>query len=242
LVYLEVHWIWNFNMMSKTLWIDGNNPDCIKIYPCLLLTNVKAQKPLFDFKENWHPLSDESYRTLLNNFLPYIPKYTHINKIQRWVNEEDVFLGPKKVIDRCGHDNISNCIWQRSIFRELNVNKLDYFENAEIVEWKQGNGIFIAIESKRKILAYSRFEIIGSQAVIRDLRVLGDMLNVGENNSSNERSFLHLGLSERMLTRIEVVCKELKLNKILFNVSPGAVGYLIKRGYQQNDKYLSKTV
>jgi elongator complex protein 3 len=231
--------------LTETLWRDEYAPDAIKIYPCLLLKDRYVQqnrlRTLFK-KGLWRPYTTEEYIHLLKACYPDIPGYVHINRIQRIISPEKIAAGVAEEIDRKIFSEVSNCLWQRSINNctdDWNIRP----NNCTISSRSQGTHryCFEALVGSRMVTGYGRLDFLSKKAaIIRDLRVLGDMLPVGTKNVQ-KTGCQHIGTGTALLKAMEDRAKDEQIDFIFIKPSFGAAKWFIERGYRHiNEYYLAK--
>jgi elongator complex protein 3 len=232
-------------MLTETLWKNEYAPDALKIYPCLLLKeSYVMQKKLRNLylAGIWKPLNTHDYTVFLEECYPHIPNYVHINRIQRIIPPEKIDAGPASEINRKIFSNISKCLWQRSINNYLdnwNINVNNY----TIKEYLQGaNGYcFESVLGNDIVLGYSRLNLISKKsALIRDVRVLGDMLLVGQKNEE-KIGCQHIGIGTALLNAMEEKARDNHIEFIFIKPAAGSKNWFISRGYIYiNEYYLVK--
>ena len=227
---------------KNTLWEDQFSPDAVKIYPCLLLkkeyVNQEKLRNLY-VKGIWTPINYDDYISFLFEISPYIPRYARITRIQRVICEEKIEAGVKQLVDRRMFSASINCLWQRSI---ENKDEIDYSDsNYKIVRHLQGEKryCFEAGREDDTILGYARLDLAdNNSSLIRDIRVLGNMLLVGEKNTStNFTGYQHRGIGSALLKSIEDFALHKKINCIYVKPSFGTSTWFLDRGYSFVDDY-----
>ena len=234
-------------LLSEVLWEEDYSPDALKIYPCLLLKKeVAHQERIRQLYKNgkWQPLKIDDYVALLNKCYPRFPRYVHVNRIQRILPSEKIVAGPSSEIDRLQFSSISNCLWQRSVAQKKSDLEID-FQNYNIVYYNQGykRYCFEANFEETVVLGYSRLDIISNKsAIIRDIRVLGNMLPVGGKNNL-KIGCQHIGIGTSMMKAMEQKALEEKLNYIFVKPSFGSVNWFKNQSYKPiNNYYLVKAL
>ena len=228
-------------MLTNKLWEDQFSPDALKIYPCLLLSkDVTNQKELHDYylKGQWNPIRSEEYIKLLYECYPKIPRYVHINRIQRVIPPEKIEAGVNIKINRNIFFNASNCLWQRSVAQNITDLESD-FQNYKIINCIQGNNRFCfeVIYSSDIVLGYSRLDIISEDsALVRDIRILGNMLPIGDKNL-NKLGCQHTGMGKSLLYSMENFVKKRNLKYIFIKPSFGTIDWFEKHGYKNVGVY-----
>ena len=112
-----------------------------------------------------------------------------------------------------------------------------------------GSEIFLSYESKdgktvlgflrlRKVAKPHRSELAGN-AIVRELHVYGQAVNVGSKGIDN--SFQHRGYGAKLLKEAERIAQdELRVDKLAVISAVGTRQYYKKRGYLQDGPYVSK--
>jgi elongator complex protein 3 len=230
----------DYQTLCDTLWQKEYSPDILKLYPCILYRNMPTQKSLEDMlvAGKWHPLTDEQYLDMLDFCLPRIPSYVHINRIQRMTEDSNaVGAGPSKVIERSRYRDTCKCLWQRSpaqVGLDLNGNYSDFVVR-RIPQGEEGICVE-ALSSKGNLLGYGRISCVdNTDAIVRDLRVLGNMLLIGQKNPDN-LGLQHVGIGRAMLMNMEQWASAHGRKKVLVHPAPGVREYFMSTGYQRSKK------
>lgn len=231
----------DYAMLGEKLWQEQFSPDALKIYPCLLLNeNTAYQPPLLQLynRGDWKPYSSDQYIRLLQRAYPLIPRYVHINRIQRIIPPEKIKAGSVIEIDRKIFESYSKCLWQRSVAQKTDNLEGD-FQNYRIQNYPQGKNrvCFEALIQDETILGYGRLDYLSNNAaLIRDVRVLGNMLPVGEKNNL-QRGCQHIGIGTSLLKAMEEKAAIQGIRQLFVKPSYGTVDWFVKRGYSAADKY-----
>ena len=234
------------NIYKNKLWEDQFSPDAIKIYPCILLKKEYVyQEKLRDLymKGVWNPIDYVDYVSFLYEVSAYIPRYVRVTRLQRVIPEEKIEVGVKQFIDREMFALAMNCLWQRSVENHLDLidySNLDY----KIIHHLQGEKryCFEAIMKNDIVLGYARFDFTdNNRAVIRDIRVLGNMLLIGEKNTNE--ACQHRGIGSALLKSIELFALQKQVVCIYLKPSFGSSTWFMRSGYSfDNDYYMSKNL
>ncbi len=225
------------DMLTHTLWRDEYYPDNLKVYPTLLLPNEEAQKPLYTLFHNgeWTPIGDAEYDAFLRSVLPSIPADVHVNRLQRIFTEAEVAYGPSKIIDRKKHRNISKCMWQRS-FQNSDHNYSD-IDNWSYITYTHGNHHSVqCVTGDGTLLGFGRISLADGKSYIRDLRVLGDPLCIGEKGDWTN-TLQHRGIGKDMLATLEQLAIDNGADTCIVYSSAGCTGYFEKQGYLPENYY-----
>jgi elongator complex protein 3 len=219
----------DYEVLAERLWEPRYCPDCIKVYPCILLKDRRLQRPLTRLLTSgqWDPLTDERYRALLTAVLPRIPPTVFVNRIQRLVPPEAIDLGPKAIIDRMELAGLSRCLWQRSVSRTAVAG--DDLTRYAVSVTAHGRGYCVeaTLRDGAVVLGYGRLSVIGDTGMVRDLRVLGDMIPVGQRVGGPQ----HMGIGTAMLGAMEDVARARSCTMLQVHPPVGASAYFTELGF-----------
>lgn len=219
-------------LLSHTLWQDVFFPDSLKIYPCMLLKEVRLQADLYEcYRRGWTPYTDEIYLNMLLEVSPHFPKAVHINRIQRCFLENEIEGGPIHQIDRRQFGGISHCLWQRSV-QNNDYDLNGSYENFRIVCEPQGKDVCVqALIDEATVLGYLRLHFMNDCAVIRDVRTLGNPCSIFDHNEG-KMGVQHIGIGKGMMKKAEEVAYQRGAAYTVLAPSPGVASYFERLGYQ----------
>ena len=238
-------------------------PDMLKIYPTLLLRDTGLAK-LYE-KGIYKPYPDEVFTDLLLQIKKIVPPWVRIMRIQREIESEDILYGYKssnirqilqqKLRERGLQCNCIRC-------REVGIKKLTNYEKIKITtkrtDYASSNGkeIFLSLEDDennilfgflrlRKLARPYRTELReknGSpSAIVRELHVFGQLVDIGRKNDFLISSSQHKGYGSKLLEIAENIVKnEFGFNTISIISAIGTREYYKKFGYLLNGPYVSK--
>ncbi len=238
-------------------------PDMLKIYPTLLLRDTGLAK--LHEKGIYKPYPDEVFTDLLLQIKKIVPPWVRIMRIQREIESEDILYGYKssnirqilqqKLTEQGLQCNCIRC-------REVGIKKLTNYENIKIttkrIDYDSSNGkeIFLSLEDDennilfgflrlRKLARPYRTELReknGSpSAIVRELHVFGQLVDIGRNNDFLISSSQHKGYGSNLLEIAENIVKnEFGFNTISIISAIGTRQYYKKFGYLLNGPYVSK--
>ena len=248
----------------KKLFEDSRlKPDMLKIYPTLLLRDTGLAK-LYE-KGIYKPYPDEVFTDLLLQIKKIVPPWVRIMRIQREIESEDILYGYKssnirqilqqKLTEQGLQCNCIRC-------REVGIKKLTNYENIKIstkrIDYDSSNGkeIFLSLEDDennilfgflrlRKLAKPHRTELRekngNPSAIVRELHVFGQLVDIGSNNDFLISSSQHKGYGSKLLEIAENIVKnEFGLNTISIISAIGTRQYYKKFGYLLNGPYVSK--
>ena len=244
--------------MFKQLFSDDNfKPDMLKIYPCL----VTKGSELYDMWQEgtYSPYTDEEAVDLIVEIKKILPKWVRTMRIQRDIPSTLIEAGVQKsnlgelVYKKLDEQNINcQCIRCREIgHKKTNENyTLDDFKLFhESYTACGGEEIFISIEDKNEesIAGFLRFrlpsenifrpEITDKTALIRELHVYGNMIQIGDKNPSIGQ---HTGFGERLLKEAENLATDNDKDEIAIISGIGSRNYYRKFGYERKGPYMAK--
>jgi len=193
-----------------------------------------------------------------------VPPWIRIMRVQREIESKDIVAGPKNgnlrqiVLQKLSEIGLKcNCIRCREagLHRrhlpedEVTMNRIDYFAS-------NGHEVFLSFESmdKSTILGFLRLRKVlnpyrkelkevedEATAIVRELHVYGQMLNIGKNR--NDNSCQHKGYGIRLMQEAERIAKdEFDVQKLSIISAVGTRKYYKKFGYIQNGPYVSKAL
>ncbi len=240
-------------------------PDMLKIYPTLVIKGTGLYK--LHKSGSYCAYSDNDLIDILVEVKKIVPPWVRIMRVQREIESKDIVAGPKSgnlrqiVLQRL-HDEGLECgcircreagLQGRCINEdEVDMNRIDYLASG-------GQEVFISFESSdkssilgflrlRKVLNSFRSELRGregdvdnSSAVVRELHVYGQMLNLGK--KGNDNSCQHKGYGTQLMQEAERITKyEFGLNKLAVISAVGTRQYYKRLGYDMDGPYVSKVL
>ncbi|MCX8189660.1 MAG: tRNA uridine(34) 5-carboxymethylaminomethyl modification radical SAM/GNAT enzyme Elp3 [Candidatus Diapherotrites archaeon] len=235
-------------------------PDNIKLYPCLVIKGTELSKMYA--KGEYLPLDTEKATKLIVKMKRYVPYWVRIMRVQRDIPAQIIEAGVKKsnlrqIVQaemakkglycrciRCREAKLK----QLSQGKELSLEATKLFRDEYYAS--NGNEIFLSFEDKKREMLYAycrlripersyRREIADKASIIRELRVLGEPLLLGEKISGEIQ---HQGLGTKLVMEAERITKEDFERKNIFVISGLGVKeyYRKKFGYKNNGPYLYK--
>ena len=248
----------------KKLFEDSRlKPDMLKIYPTLLLKDTGLAK-LYE-KGIYKPYPDEVFIDLLLEIKKTVPPWIRIMRIQREIESEDILYGYKngnirQILQQKLKEQGLQCNCIRC--REVGIKKLTNFRDTKIMpkridyDSSQGKEVFLSLEDYdnetlygflrlRKLAKPHRKELRekdgNPSAIVRELHVLGQVVDVGNNNDFNINSSQHRGYGSNLLGIAENIVKnEFGLDSLSIISAIGTRQYYKKLGYEENGPYVSK--
>lgn len=237
-------------------------PDMLKIYPTLLLQDTGLAK-LYE-KGLYKPYTDDVFTDLLLEMKKIVPSWVRIMRIQREIESENIINGNsnsnmRQILQQKLREQglQCNCIRCREVgIRKvnnqdvkINLNRIDY-------DSSDGKEVFLSLEdfSKNTLFGYLRLRKLAKPhrkelrdrngkptAIVRELHVLGQLVDIGRNNDLTIASSQHKGYGSRLLEKAEDIVKnEFSTNTITIISAIGTRPYYKKFGYELNGPYVTK--
>ena len=252
--------------LLQLLYDPRYKPDMLKIYPTLVLKNTGLHKLYCSGR--FTPCTDEEMVKLLVELKKKIPPWIRIMRIQREIEAKDIVAGPKEgnlrqiAMERlCSEGHACKCIRCREIGlrsrgridqQSFKLVRLDY-------KAAEGQEIFLSYETDdgSALLGFLRLRKVAGSieselhtygchddhaqviAVVRELHVYGQSLNVGKR--ANNLSMQHRGLGRLLVAEAEQIAKcEFGVDALSVISAVGTRKYYEKLGYNRNGNYVTK--
>ncbi|MDE1853637.1 MAG: tRNA uridine(34) 5-carboxymethylaminomethyl modification radical SAM/GNAT enzyme Elp3 [Thaumarchaeota archaeon] len=238
---------------------ESFRPDMSKLYPTLVVPGTALAR---QFEAGlYEPYDVETVVELLSEMKRWVPPWHRIMRIQREIPAKEIEGGVQNgnlrqlVLKRAADKGIScRCIRCREVVLRdpgslgeddpLEYNEIRYAASG-------GTEVFGSYKSRRSgvIAAFVRLrlpsagahrqEMTGS-AVVRELRVYGMTVRVGERESS---AWQHRGLGASLMRRMEKTAREdFDARKLLVTSAVGTRNYYRKLGYGKEGPYMSRLI
>ena len=244
--------------MFKQVFTDSNyKPDMLKIYPVL----VTKGSELYDmWKEGkYNPYTTEEAVDLIVEIKKILPKWVRTMRIQRDIPTTLIQGGISNsnlgefVYNRLDKEDINcKCIRCREIGHkktkeEYDINDYKLFK--EKYECCSGEEHFLSIEDKNEesLAGFLRLrlpqsnpfreEITDKSALIRELHVYGNLINIGKKNLNVGQ---HTGFGKEWLKEAEEISIANGREEILIISGIGTRNYYRKFGYERKGPYMAK--
>ena len=248
--------------MFKRLFKDPRfKPDMLKIYPCMVFEDT----PLYDLwkRGEYEPYDEETaVRVIAEAKRRYIPEYCRIMRVQRDIPAHLAAAGIRKTnLRQLVHEYMEErgwkcrCIRCREAGHRMREGAEVDPERAELRiirerTWRGGVDYFLAYEDPEAdaILGYLRLrkptehahrpEIDPETAIVRELKVVGPTVPLGERDS---KAVQHRGFGERLMKKAEELAEsELGAERILVISAIGTREYYRRLGYERVGPYMGK--
>jgi elongator complex protein 3 len=252
--------------LHQLLYDPRYKPDMLKIYPTLVLRNTGLHK--LHCNGQFTPYTDEEMVKILVDLKKRIPPWIRIMRIQREIEAKDIVAGPKEgnlrqiALERLSTEGYTcKCIRCREIGlrrkgsiekHSAKLTRLDYTAAG-------GQEIFLSYETDdgSALLGFLRLrKVVGSfdselysyvcddnhtqvVAIVRELHIYGQMLNVGR--KANDHSWQHRGLGRLLVAEAEQIAKfDFGVDALSVISAVGTRKYYEKLGYKQDGHYVTK--
>jgi elongator complex protein 3 len=232
-------------------------PDMLKIYPTLVLKGTGLYK-MWE-KSEFIPMDQEETIGLIVEVKKRLPKWIRTMRIQRDIPAGLIEAGVKK-------GNLGELVQERleesgvrcRCIRCRDAGHLDYKEGVksseleilvESYEASMGREIFVSMEdiSNDVIAGYLRLrfpshtahrhEVDETTALVRELKVLGRALRIGERDSGGKQ---HMGIGRSLLERCEDISRDAGRKRLLVTSAIGTREYYRKSGFMRIGPYMGK--
>lgn len=247
--------------MFERLFSDKRfKPDQLKIYPCQVIKGALIEK---DFaKGKYKPYSENQIKELIIKIFQIIPNYCRVMRIMREIPPEFLVAGTRRIDLR---KDIESEIKKRKLsskikeirFREVGFayrdktlrQKINNELKLKVTEYQteEGKEYFLEFVNKNNILfGLCRLRVQENNekipAIVRELHVYGQSLNVGEKPGKGNIASQHMGLGKKLMAKAEEISKQ-NGAKMLFVISGvGVREYFRKLGYSRNNEYMAKKI
>jgi elongator complex protein 3 len=177
--------------------------------------------------------------------LKLVPNYCRVMRIMREIPTEYLVAGTTNIGLR---KDLEDELRKQKIklkeirYREIgfaNKENLNKELRLKITRYKasQGTEYFLEIINKDNILfGLLRLRISKLGAIIREVHVYGQSLNIGQKGENSQ----HTGLGKQLIAKAEEITKKSKHNKLKIISGIGVREYYKKLGYKLEDTYMTK--
>jgi len=242
----------DLEMFKKLFSSQEFKPDQIKIYPCQVIQGASLVN-LYK-KGKYTPYNEKEIQELVIKIMQLIPNYCRVMRIMREIPPEFLVAGTTRIDLR---KDIEEEIRKRKLkineirFREIGFAFRDKMPKENIssklklrtttYDASEGKEYFLEFVNKDNILfGLLRLRIKNQEAIVRELHVYGQSLELGKKASSILHQ--HRGLGKLLMKRAEEIAKKekTKITKIKVISGVGVREYYRKLGYELEDNYMIK--
>lgn len=231
--------------------IEQFRPDELKIYP----TSVIADTELYDLWNNgsYQPYERETLIDLIAEMMVHTPNYCRLTRVIRDIPSTDIVAGNKTT-------NLREVVQQKLIsqgrksndirWREIKQRNVTWDELELVIhpyETASTKELFLSYQTKDdgKIAGFLRlslpqhnktdvFEELRGCAMIREVHVYGQMLNVGDAATGKAQ---HLGLGGKLIDTAKQIAKQEKYQQLAVISAIGTREYYRKHNFELKKFY-----
>jgi len=238
------------------LWGEGAYcPDELKIYPCQLLENTE----LYDIWQqgSYEPYPEVTLLDLIADVKTIVPRYCRINRIIRDIPSTYVVAGNKNTslrqdiqreMKRRGtHCKCVRCreVRQKKVTAEsVSLHNLtfhpahaeEHFLSFDTPDDKLAGFLRLSLPEDTY---YTNIIDLEEAAIIREVHVYGQSLEVGEERSGIAQ---HSGLGTRLIEEAERIAKEKGYRRLAVIAAVGTRAYYAERGFKMGGLYMLKNL
>ena len=228
----------DLKLFKKIFQDEKFRPDQLKIYPCQIIKDSPLEKiyKLIKYK----PYTQEETKEILIKMMKIIPDYCRVMRMMREFPKEKLVEGLEKLDLRkdIEEEFRNKGLKIREIrMREIGFNKnaLDLDAKIKIIEYNASNGkeYFLEFTNKENILfGLLRLRVFNKTAIIRELHIYGQALNLGEEGAESQ----HRGFGKMLMQKAEEIVKEDGLKKLSVISGVGVREYYKKLGYKLDEE------
>lgn len=229
-------------------------PDELKIYPCSLLESAELME-VYQAGQ-WQPYSHDELLEVLSYVLTHTPQYCRLTRVVRDIPSPEIVAGNKKTnfrqiasqaLKKAGRAAEMTDIRAREIRREK-------FKLAEVIldeicyKTSLGEERFLQFvwpqaEGSAKILAFLRLSLpsepsfmeeLGASAVIREIHVYGQAVQIGETDEAKPQ---HAGFGTKLIERAKKIAVEAGCKQLAVISAIGTREYYRKKGFSDGKLY-----
>ncbi len=236
--------------LFKKLFSDEKfKPDQLKLYPCQVIPGSELEK--IYWKKKFSPYTREETEKILISMLKAVPRYCRVMRIMREIPPDYLVAGTIKIDLR---KDIEEALRNKKInlkeirFREIGFalrdkKLIDTKLNLKITKYSasQGEEYFLEIVNKEDILSgLLRLRINKKSAIIRELHVYGQALNLGKKSDNSSQ---HKGIGKWLIDCAEEIVRDKSINSLKIISGVGVREYYRKLKYKLDDEgYMVKKI
>ncbi|OGJ18543.1 hypothetical protein A3K73_05000 [Candidatus Pacearchaeota archaeon RBG_13_36_9] len=217
---------------------ENYKPDQLKLYPCQVIKGAELES--LYYKRKYLPYTEKELKELLIKLIFLTPRYCRIMRIMREIPPDYLVAGTthidlRKDIEQELRKNNSDIkeirfreVGMKSRYQDIDNKNLEL----KITQYKASGGeeYFLETVNKEDILfALCRLHISNGKAIVRELHVYGQALNIGKRE---KKATQHQGLGKKLLQEAENIARKNKIKKLKIISGVGVRPYYKKLGYK----------
>ena len=228
----------DLKLFKKIFQSEKFRPDQLKIYPCQIIKDSPLAKTYKLIK--YVPYNEKETKEILIKMMKIIPDYCRVMRMMREFPKEKLIKGTEKLDLR---KDIEEEFRNKGLkIREIRMREIGFNKNAsdldakiKIIEYQASGGkeYFLEFTNKENILfGLLRLRVFNKTAIIRELHIYGQALNLGEEGAESQ----HIGLGKRLIKKAEEIAKENGFKKLSVISGIGVREYYKKLGYKLDEE------
>jgi elongator complex protein 3 len=227
----------DLNLFKKIFSDERFKPDQIKIYPCQVMPGSELEK--IYWKGKYKPYTKEVIQKLLLEMLKIVPRYCRVMRVMREIPPEYLVAGTIRIDLR---KVVEEELRKGKLIEEIRYREIGFNKDAggklklKTTKYKAGEGdeYFLEIVNSKDILfGLLRLRIVQGNAVIRELHVYGNAINLGKKGIGAAQ---HKGFGKKLMKEAEKIAKKQKCGEIKIISGVGVREYYKKLGYKLDKK------
>ena len=232
--------------LFKKLFSDQRfKPDQLKLYPCQVMPGSELEKMYWDKK--YKPYPREKIEKVLVEMLKMVPRYCRVMRVMREIPPEYLVAGTiridlRKEIEselRKKRNKLKEIRYREIGFALRDAREVNLDLKLKITKYKaaKGDEYFLEIINKDDLLfGLLRLRIVNKKAIIREIHVYGQALNLGEKGIVSQ----HRGLGKWLMTEAEKIVHKENIKELAVISGIGVREYYKKLRYNLKDTYMIK--
>lgn len=229
-------------------------PDMLKLYPVLVMPGTELYERWK--KGEFKPYDEKQAARVIARMKKIVPRYCRIMRVERDIPTNLIAAGVKKSnLRELAHAEMRKRGWACSCircreaglkqlkegieidFRDLKLNALRYQASG-------GTELFLSFDDKKNdaLAAFLRLRVNADGTTgVRELRVFGEQVAVGEEPEAGGKAVQHKSLGRRLLSQAEEIARgDFDARKLFVLSGVGVKPYYKKLGYRNDGFYVSK--
>jgi elongator complex protein 3 len=233
-------------ILFKKIFSDERfKPDQLKIYPCQVIQGSELEKEYW--KKKYKPYTKKQIQDLLIKMMKVVPRYCRVMRIMREIPPEYLVSGTTRIdlrkdveeILRKHKDKIKEIRFREIGFNQKSINQELKLKTTKYTASK-GEEYFLEIVNREDVLfGLLRLRIVDKKAIIRELHVYGQSLEIHEKNKTATQ---HRGLGKWLMEEAEHIAQSQKIKEISIISGVGVRQYYKNLGYSLKNTYMVKNL
>ena len=252
--------------LERVVELPSFRPDLLKLYPTLVMEGTELHEMWRS--GSYEPLDEEGAVAILAPFKARLPTYMRVSRVERDIPSDLIAagIGASNLRQLVAHQMAASgtrcrCIRCREVGRRgtdrpegkqgrwgpPDPSRLELVE--ERYEASDGEEAFLSLElpDQDALVAYARLrrpsdrvwrrELEGA-AILREVRVLGEALPLGQDPSGDDLVWQHRGLGARLLEEVDGRAREWGMERLAVMAGMGTRDYFRARGYSLDGPYM----